>query len=405
MKRMSGETRIPALDGLRGTAIILVMVHHFVALPQNETLINHKIHDLAYAGWIGVDLFFVLSGFLITGILAQAKEEDHYFRNFYMRRILRIFPLYYGVLLVLFGLVPLVYQYSPAVQKVADRQAWLWFYGVNLNIALESQWLFGAEWLELGHFWSLAVEEHFYFLWPALVFVLRRRVLMMFCGLCIPVALVARVALLKAGVEPTVVFVLTFCRMDSLAIGGLLALALRSPRGVDALLPAARWASAASGAALLTIFLIYGNFSEELPVMQSVGYPLLALFFGSLLVLSLDPAPTSMVRRVFSFRFLRLFGVYSYGLYVFHVLLRPLFIKLFGVPRLVALLPSPLGAVIAFTILAILGSLLVAILSWHLYERPFLKLKRFFEYRRAQDPSEATIEGQIRLRTVTVTKD
>jgi len=401
---MSSETRIFALDGLRGTAVILVMVHHFFAYPQHEALIGSNLYNLAYVGWTGVDLFFVLSGFLITGILIQAKGENHYFRNFYMRRILRIFPLYYGVLLVVFGLVPLVYRYSPAVQMVAERQMWLWFYGVNVNIALEAKWLFDAEWLALGHFWSLAIEEHFYLLWPALVFLLGWRALMIVCGLCIPVALVTRLALLKAGVVPTAVYVLTPCRMDSLAIGGLLALAVRSPRGVGALLPAARWTCVAGGVALLAIFLACGNFSEELPVMQSVGYPLLALFFGSLLVLSLNPAPTSVVRRFFCFRLLRLFGAYSYGLYVFHVLLRPLFIKLFGASHLASLLGSPLGGVVAFTILAILGSLLAAFLSWHLYEGPFLRLKRFFEYRRRQDPDEVTV-GTVKLRTVAVNRD
>ena len=118
-----GATRVPVLDGLRGVAILLVMVYHFVIYggwqPSGE--VEHWLFRLATAGWLGVDLFFVLSGFLITGILVDAKGGGGYFRSFYVRRVLRIFPLYYGFLAAYFVLAPLV---SSAGSALREGQVW-----------------------------------------------------------------------------------------------------------------------------------------------------------------------------------------------------------------------------------------------------------------------------------------
>src|SRR5882672_5687186 len=105
--RALGEQRIPALDGLRGVAILMVLLNHF--LPDRNyapSRVMTWLSNAARSGWAGVDLFFVLSGFLITGILIEAKASPHYFRNFYMRRVLRIFPLYYGALVLVFVILP-----------------------------------------------------------------------------------------------------------------------------------------------------------------------------------------------------------------------------------------------------------------------------------------------------------
>jgi peptidoglycan/LPS O-acetylase OafA/YrhL len=374
---MPGDTRNPALDGLRGIAILLVLAHHFVADPTHKDLIGRGAYELAYATWCGVDLFFVLSGFLITGILFDSKGSERYFRTFYARRGLRIVPLYYGILLTLFVFVPLAVRYSPAVQAVANRQAWLWCYAVNLNIALESQWLFDAEWLRLGHFWSLSIEEQFYLLWPMLVFLFSRRALMWVCVAAVAAALGVRVTMHWAGVEPTVVYVFTLCRMDALSIGAFLALAVRGAGGIDALLKPVRGTAAASGAALGGIFLAFGSFNENLTAVVTVGYLLLGIFFGSL---CLPPASRSPVARCFSLRPLRFFGFYGYGLYVFHVLLMPAFVKLFGAHRLKESLGSPEAAVLGFALLATAGSVAAAWLSWHFYESRFLRWKRCFVY-------------------------
>jgi peptidoglycan/LPS O-acetylase OafA/YrhL len=378
---MTQAPRIAALDGLRGLAILLVMIVHFAGDAAGTQLLPAFVRSVFYAGWIGVDLFFVLSGFLITGILLQARGSAHYFRNFYMRRVLRIFPLYYGVLFVVFVLVPLVHTYSSVVQPVVNDQEWLWLYAANIKIAIDGVWKFGAGSLELGHFWSLAIEEHFYLVWPALVWFIRPRTLMWVCVLAIPAALILRVQLLAHGMTPTGVYVFTPARIDTLAFGGFLALLVSELGGVTKLLSVARVTLLLSSILIVAVFIRNDGTAEWPPAMQGIGYPLLAICFGSMLILALAPGGDSAIARACSSRTLRILGTYSYGLYVFHVPLRAVFSRVFGIERLNGIVHSPLVATALFATISMAISLAVAVASWHLYEVHFLKLKRFFEYR------------------------
>src|SRR5438105_8258761 len=149
---------IPTLDGLRGVAILLVMLCHFLGLLKTG---NHRLDSLLHLGfghgWVGVNLFFVLSGFLITGILLDAKDSPRYFRNFYARRTLRIFPLYYGVLFVCFVILPLFpASHTAEFHDLRSRQLWLWAYGTNIKVTTFGDWCFGTPWLDLGHLWSFS---------------------------------------------------------------------------------------------------------------------------------------------------------------------------------------------------------------------------------------------------------
>jgi peptidoglycan/LPS O-acetylase OafA/YrhL len=150
---------MPALDGIRGLAIALVMIHHFVAFGGMSLAnrIDALFFKVAYAGWTGVQLFFVLSGFLITMILYDAKGTRHFFLTFYMRRAVRIFPLYYGGLLVLFVLIPLLTAGGGQFYLPLYDQLWYWGYGVNFLVALEGWHAYSLT--SIQHFWSLAVEE------------------------------------------------------------------------------------------------------------------------------------------------------------------------------------------------------------------------------------------------------
>ena len=143
---------LPVLDGVRGLAILMVLVFHFVGNMQPTNWVERVIVGVTNYGSYGVELFFVLSGFLITGILYDTHKKPHYFRNFYMRRLLRIFPLYYGVLALVFFVAPLIpLLRGPALDYLVDRPAWAWLYAVNIYIAKQGEWSFSY----LDHFWSL----------------------------------------------------------------------------------------------------------------------------------------------------------------------------------------------------------------------------------------------------------
>jgi peptidoglycan/LPS O-acetylase OafA/YrhL len=219
------------------------MLFHYVAASSfgAESFLTRKIASLAAFGWSGVDLFFVLSGFLITGILLRAKSAPGYFTNFYMRRLLRIFPLYYGALVVLFVVVPAFHPVrTEAVQRIYDTQGWLWAYSQDIAISFYNSDFYDVDWLWVGHFWSLAVEEHFYLVWPLLVFVCNRRALVWTSiALMIGTPLV-RFAMLAHHMDPAAVYTLTLCRTDELALGGLVAVMSRET-GYLRLARMARW--------------------------------------------------------------------------------------------------------------------------------------------------------------------
>lgn len=382
------QKHIPALDGLRGLAIILVMLFHFTPEGIGASAGEQVLHWLSSLGWCGVDLFFVLSGFLITGILFDAKGSDHYFRNFYMRRVLRIFPLYYGALFLVFVLVPLFHPpRRPADQEFLNQQHWLWLYVANIPQAISNGWPLKSGWVNLNHFWSLAIEEHFYLLWPAMVFFFQRKTLMRICTTCIITALVLRCFTYFLW-NDTAAYVLTPCRMDELAMGALVALEARGPGGIERMLRPARWIAAILFAALA---ILWAQGMED--VNYTVALTTLSAFFAALLVVGVGEGRMS---AIFSNRVMRFFGKYSYGIYVFHWMLSPALERYASAAKLGAMSGSTfIGAGLSMAV-AIAISTLAAFLSWHLYEKHFLKLKRFFEYgqkKRASAQADPTAQA------------
>src|SRR5262245_57382334 len=177
------DGHIPALDGLRGVAILLVMLHHFTVI-QPAGAFEKWFERFAHLGMHGVDLFFVLSGFLITGILFDSKGEPHFLRNFYMRRSLRIFPLYYAVVVFSFLLVPIILAHVAGLAGKLSRfqgasEDWVWyvFYLSNFSIARVSAFRHGI----LDVTWSLAIEEQFYLVWALCVLFFNWRTLRGIC--------------------------------------------------------------------------------------------------------------------------------------------------------------------------------------------------------------------------------
>jgi peptidoglycan/LPS O-acetylase OafA/YrhL len=365
---------LPALDGLRGIAILLVMVFHFTESYLHS--LGGVLYKASNVGWCGVDLFFVLSGFLITGILYDAKNDGHYFRKFYMRRVLRIFPLYYGYLFAIFVLWPLAHQYSGFVHKDISEEIRLWSYLTNYDYAFFSHPLITK--FHLAHFWSLAIEEQFYLIWPFVIFFCPLKTAVRVCLAGILVALLTRLFLVAGHVNPIVIFNLTPCRMDSLSVGALCALLIRADLNLSKLLRGALLIALFSGAGLLLLLSRRGESDPDSPLMQSIGYSLFAFFFAGITLLSLRSSKDSILAWLLSCPLLALFGFYSYAIYVFHYPLVQTFDQWFPVETFSSHLHSRTLGIAAHVLCSVLVSLFIAVLSWNLYEKHFLKLKKYF---------------------------
>ena len=356
----------------------MVMAVHFVGDAGARTGAQRVLVKAASFGVLGVDLFFVLSGFLITGLLLEAKGQPHYFRNFYARRTLRIFPLYYLVLAVLFLLLPRIIALPPLLERARSHQAWLWTYTANFYIAATSSW---ESLTYVSHFWSLAIEEHFYLLWPLVVFSFARPTLQRICLAVLAGGLALRIGLALAGMSELSISVLTPCRVDTLCVGCLLALRVRAENGVALWVGRAGRAVVALAATLVVLSALCAMARWGLPVLHQVRNSLYGLFFGALTLTSLQP-PSSTFARVFRSPLLRFFGKYSYGLYVYHGLLTWALREAGTDAQLEALLGNHALVIAARAALGVGISVVVAVLSYELFEKRFLALKRYFEGRR-----------------------
>lgn len=399
--RLSLTKHILALDGLRGLAILGVILFHAAVDYAPSTLMGKMLGAAFNVGWGGVDLFFVLSGFLITGILLESRGTAGFFRNFYARRTLRIFPLYYGVLFFIFVILPHFRPFDTAgLQTIARNQGWFWIYLTNFGFIAHGSVFGNSDWLLLNHFWSLAVEEQFYLIWPLLVYRLSGRALAGVCIFLFVEALLLRTGLAILHQRPGTMFFPTPCRVDALALGALLALLVRAPGVTRAWLSSiARRVFVSIGIVLAAMFFwtspglkTLGLRFNERPSL-SIGISLFALLSASVLLLGLDPAPGNRVRSCLEWTPLRVLGKYSYAMYVFHQLLIPVFDRYASVEHLDAAMGSELLAQVVHALVMVLGSLAVAFVSWHLYEKHFLRLKKYFEYRRADDGGRAGLSA------------
>lgn len=372
---------MPALDGLRGIAILLVMFHHFQIIAPGQGA-QAVLFNLSEFGPHGVDLFFVLSGFLITGILLDSREHPHYFRNFYARRTLRIFPLYYLVVALSVLVLPAVIAAVPAASAKLARFAttasdWPWyvFYLSNFLIAKTGDWRHPV----LGVTWSLAIEEQFYLVWAAVVFFLIRRRVEALALSLVGLALIVRAAMLYHGASWITAYVITPCRFDTIGLGAFLAAAMRGPEPIwEALGRISKWV-AWLGTPLLLGLYAAGVCSYEDPATMIYGYTPVALVCAAWLRLALAPHTHSLIAASLGNNTLRFFGKYSYCLYLIHLPLRAAIRDtVFAAATTHSALGSGLLYQFAFYIAATAVVVPVALLSWNLLENPILSLKRFF---------------------------
>lgn len=373
------DGHLPVLDGVRGLAVMMILVFHFVGQMLPTNWIERIIVAVTKYGLLGVELFFVLSGFLITGILYDAHNKPHYFRNFYMRRLLRIFPLYYGVLALVFFLAPLIpLLRGPTLDHLLDRQAWAWFYGINIYLAEHEEWSFSY----LNHFWSLCVEEHFYLFWPLVVFLLARwpRALIA-VSLAISLgAMLARLVGILMGLSWWATVVSTPFKLDGLALGAFLAVMVRQAKGLDLLVQALpRVATIVGGVLLLTFMWTVLVSRQALELVVSVRAALFQILLACLLVWALIAPLQSVTSRFFRSRFMVVLGTYSYGLYVYHHFISYYLVSNRTELELARWLGSHGTAVALQATLGALASFALAYLSYELFEKRFLSLKRLFE--------------------------
>ncbi|WP_017259636.1 acyltransferase family protein [Pedobacter arcticus] len=340
---------ILALDGLRGIAILLV-------------LLFHTFHFML--GWCGVDLFFVLSGFLITGILIETKNHPFYFQNFWIKRVLRIFPLYYFVLAII--IIPKVFF---RVNTVTHTSWTYWFYLQNWEYTIKGVFPDGKD--TMNHFWSLAIEEQFYFFFPFVVKYIKDSrtpwVLLAF----IIIAIGFRFYYFSDG--NIGYYVGTFSRMDSLAIGAIIAYFIRYNRFLLEKWTLTFFYISLTYIVAVLIFTKSLHFSN--PYFASLGLTFFALLFGSVLILSISELKSKFLVRVLTLKALLFIGKISYGLYVFHWVLY-VFIK----PPLEAIiysnLPYSIFSKVITSLIIGMMSLVLAYFSFHYFEKRFLNLKK-----------------------------
>lgn len=381
----AGREHLPALDGVRGVAVLMVVVYHSTHLASADGPLEVAFDTLRGMFWCGVDLFFVLSGFLITRILLATRDSPRYFRSFYLRRTVRIFPLYYGLLLALFVLLPLVAAIAGGplasvlakvtetaeYEQLAGNQLWLWAYLQNLLQAEGPSKLPG-----LGHFWSLAVEEQFYLVWPALVWLVtrggNREARVAGLSLLLIVATpVLRAALLSGGADPWTIFHWTFTRCDALAWGALAAAFAADATARDRV---ARWARGlliACIAGWLAVGAAAGGWSKLSPPVLLFGYTFAAAGFAAWVFRLAKTESAGWLTTPW----LRTLGKVSYAMYVFHWPLCR------GAERLLAETAMPVLANRLLQMAIVLSaSFALAWCSWHVWEKHWLRLKRFAPY-------------------------
>ena len=378
--------RVPVLDGLRGIAILLVMFRHSVDGMSLATPIDRVVYQLGRLGSNGVDVFFVLSGFLITGILLDTRGRSDYFSRFYFRRTVRIFPLYYITLAALFLLAPRFVdpRATSFLMDSGGKQIWYWTYLSN--------WLFASRgyYGGLAHFWSLAVEEQFYVLWPTVVLLAGPRRMPAVCLSAIGLTVLARVACAATDVSMLAIYVMTITRLDGLAVGSLLASVARRNGGLARF--RSWYAPVATASMLLLVSLIGAEWGHgRTSLVMLVGALPVAVVSGALMALSLILPPTSWLAAHLSSRVLRFFGKYSYGLYVLHPLVYASVRRCWADDGLPAIAGSLLPGHLAFAATAMSASVIAALLSWHLWEKHWLRLKERL-------PSGASAQGGSWLR-------
>jgi peptidoglycan/LPS O-acetylase OafA/YrhL len=387
--QIASNRRVLELDGIRGLAILLVVIWHYVGqfivvyVPLPTAIINS-----VSTTWSGVDLFFVLSGYLIGGILMDNRQATNYFQTFYIRRFARILPIYWVWIILFLILPPLTHPIlQPAIhndlfQSNVPTPA-LFLFLQNFVMAITNTW--GPQWITMT--WSLAVEEQFYLLLPAMIrFIPPKKLPYVLLAFIVAAPLLRIVMLNRFGLAAP--YVLMPCRADALMAGVLCAFAVRQPAMVLALRKVRRWFYAMLALLSMGALTLTAQGLTHLATRQiDFGYTLFALLYACLLLMTVLGISPSL-GAFFRLPALRYFGKLAYGIYLFHIGLLHL---VFG------LLVGALHGItddrwyIAVALATFVLTISIAQLSWTYFEKKFVKLSHRVNYTHQLD----TIEGMI----------
>lgn len=347
---------IKPLDGIRATAALMVIIFHFFQNVSFTDPIGNVIQKLSLWGQTGVSLFFVLSGFLITRILLHAKEGNHYFKNFFIRRSLRIFPLYFLYLCIFYFVLPI---FKAGYQSDFSQQWYYWFYLQDFSRT------FGWGGYGPVHFWSLAVEEHFYLFWPLIVYYLPNK---HFVKVIISLMLIAPICRFFLTLNGYETFFFTFARMDELALGALLA---HWEMNNQLKTYHRRYFFLGTVSIGLLAALLWVKFSGAQNFwMQVIKYDFISLIYFCLIGWMILLDENHWLSRFFSNRIFVFLGSISYGLYVYQGITLPLTWNL---------VPSHYPLIIHFSF-TMISTVLISYLSFKFIEKPITALKSKFQY-------------------------
>lgn len=355
------------LDVLRGVAFLMVLLHHCLLLgpsPDKPAVLN-LLCMIPGELWCGVDVFFVLSGFLITSVLLKSRTKPRFFSNFYARRCLRLAPVSYFVLLLL-AVLSLLLKFS---WLTPPENFFLFWIGLaNFAVAAAT-----GESSIYAPYWSLAVEEQFYLLWSLAVFFCKGTSLTALALVLIAVSLISRAVALSWGLSPMVAYAMTFCRMDGLLVGALIAMHPRLFQKIGRF-----WLIAIAAAALFASLLI-GYFSHSTlfmnPLMLTWSIPLINLASAALLLLCLryPEKPSGLAGR-----FAMLCGRLSFCMYLIHVPIKVAVEQVFPFAQLKSLTHNSVASIVGFPLLILALSLLFAWIVRRLFEQRFLDRQNAF---------------------------
>ncbi len=360
----------PAIDGMRGMAVLLVIWFHasyFVTIGMEEPLVGftYGYYLLTILGETGVDLFFVLSGFLITGILIDTVNDKHTLKNFYIRRSLRIFPLYYAVLFIFVAYFLFIFGINGLDHgKILAHFLYLqnWTLGHN-----EDQFIL------LDHTWSLAVEEQFYLFWPLLFLSFYRGPIRGVFILCASMVLFSwGLRLFFTDLDQYKwAYTFTISRLDGLALGALLSvLCVRYKDKCFQYRRALPYVMLITLSAILITLFVQETKMDSHHAMIRHGLTFFSVLYVSLLAYVFLSNENNILKRFFCLKPLREIGRVSYGVYIFHSPVMMIAVR--------QLYQYKLGYWYTHLILLLAGgvvSFLLASLSYHFFEKRMLRLK------------------------------